>query len=93
MGMESAPMIPLYRRRYWDYYRQPAYRYTEPSFYGLLYRLFNRYVLVYTLGRQKFEGILLQITPDYIALSRGEPTPKVTFVPITMISAITLLPQ
>jgi hypothetical protein len=62
----------------------------KESFADLLISLVNHRVTVFTSASDGFEGLLTSANPDFITLFQRAAPPQAIFIPLSMISAVTL---
>lgn len=60
------------------------------SFNDHLLTLLNHQVTVYTIGSSGFEGIITAVNPDFVTLYLRVSPPHAAFIPLHMISAVTV---
>ena len=60
------------------------------NFNDHLLTLINHQVTVHTTGSSGFEGIVTAVNPDFLTLSQRVNPPQAAFIPLHMISAVTV---
>lgn len=60
------------------------------SFNDHLLTLLNHQVTIHTSGSSGFEGILTAVNPDFLTLCQRVSPPQAAFIPLHMISAVTV---